>query len=735
MLPGRMLWRLTAAVSAAVLLAAWTLALLHGRDIRQRTYAEAGQKVELMAEAYAAHARLSLSVADETLRRLQDILEDQGEAEFIRAARIISHRDTYGQLNRASLIGPDGIMRANFLNGVEAPLLDVNDRDYYLAFRSNPRDRLFVNEPVRGKASGQWIILFARPVRDGDRFAGVIFVGLETSRLGGLVEPLDPENLLVTLLSPGGRVIARSRDPEQSTGRQIDLPDEFISRPHAMPLTSPIDGLTRLSAARQVPDWGMYVVAGIDQARLDAEIAAHDRTALIPAVLLTLLLLPATLLVRRAVHAQHAAERARQTEAARSRKVLENMAEGVLLIDPDGSIGFANGAACRWLNEPLGRPFGEAIAASNLSLVTEDGSPFAVADPLTHLCLHSGLSLENAWLLDQNAEETRWLSLQAHPLFDEEAHIGAAIATIVDRSEEHERIAEAEMARTVLARMSDAVLITDAHTTIRMVNEAFCRLSGYSEQETVGRTPAFLGSARHDEAFWREVWSTLRERASWSGEVWNRHRNGSEYCVWHTITAVRDLRGRIVRYVAVSRDITEQQAQQAELWQRANFDPLTGLANRTRFDDRLAQQLHRAVRHGESFAVCYLDLDRFKPVNDTLGHAAGDAVLRLVAQRVLALVRKDDLPARLGGDEFALLMPGLTAADARQVAEKIIAAVGQPFVLDEGVVGIGVSIGIAFYPYDGRDAAQLGAAADRALYAAKDAGRNTVRLAGDPSPG
>ncbi|MDA0188838.1 MAG: hypothetical protein OSW77_00640, partial [Proteobacteria bacterium] len=385
MLPGRMLWRLTAAVSAAVLLAAWTLALLHGRDIRQRTYAEAGQKVELMAEAYAAHARLSLSVADETLRRLQDILEDQGEAEFVRAARIISHRDTYGQLNRASLIGPDGIMRANFLNGVEAPLLDVNDRDYYLAFRSNPRDRLFVNEPVRGKATGQWIILFARPVRDGDRFAGVIFVGLEISRLGGLVEPVDPENLLVTLLSPGRRVIARSRDPEQSTGRQIDLPDEFISRPHAMPLTSPIDGLTRLSAVRRVPDWGMYVVAGIDQARLDAEIAGHDRTALVPAVLLTLLLLPATLLVRRAVNAQHAAERARQTEAARSRKVLENMAEGVLLIDPDGSIGFANGAACRWLNEPLGRPFGEAIAASNLSLVTEDGSPFAVADPLTHL--------------------------------------------------------------------------------------------------------------------------------------------------------------------------------------------------------------------------------------------------------------------------------------------------------------------------------------------------------------
>lgn len=193
---------------------------------------------------------------------------------------------------------------------------------------------------------------------------------------------------------------------------------------------------------------------------------------------------------------------------------------------------------------------------------------------------------------------------------------------------------------------------------------------------------------------------------------------------------MRDLRGRIVRYVAVSRDITEQQAQEASLWQRANFDPLTGLANRTRFEDRLTQILNQVARHEHAFAVCYLDLDRFKPVNDTLGHAAGDAVLRQAAQRMRAVVRKDDTLARIGGDEFALLMPRLKSdEDCTRLAEKIIAALNLPFVVTEGSAKIGVSIGISIYPQHGGDAITLTSNADRALYRAKADGRNVWRFA------
>lgn len=733
-------WRLVAGVSLAVLALAWSLALLHSRDVRQKTLADAARRMEATAEAYTSHARLSLAVADETLQRLQQILLHEGEAEFVRAARIVSQEDGHGRLNRAALVGADGRMLANFLSGEKAPLLDVNDRDYFLALRSDPADRLYINEPIQGKASGKWIVLFARPVLDGERFAGAIFVGLETTGLASIVKTSDDNGVLVTLLSPGRRVIARSFDPEGATGRIVDLPEQTQQNGRAFPYTSPLDGVTRLSAIRRVPDWGLRIVAGIDLRTLESEIGEHRRIAILPALLLTLMFIPAALLLRRAARTQRAAERARQSEAARSRKVLESMAEGVLLIDAAGRIDFANDAAQGWLNKPLGRPFRAALDAAGLSLVTEDGMPFAVPDPLEHLCLLSGTSLQGAWLLDSandsahdsKNKQTHWLALQAQPLFDDDNRVDGAIATIVDRSDEHERITEAEMSRTVLSRMSDAVLITDAQTTIRMVNAAFCRLSGYRENEAIGKNPAFLRSERHDNAFWAEVWQTLRRDGSWSGKVWNRHKNGSEYCVWHTITAVRDLGGRVARYVAVSRDITEQQAQEAELWQRANFDALTGLANRNRFDDRLTQVLHHVARHEHPFAVCYLDLDRFKPVNDTLGHAAGDALLRQVAQRMRAIVRKDDMLSRVGGDEFALLMPRLKSAlDAQRVAEKILEALRLPFVLDEGTAGIGVSIGIALYPDDGRDAAALTAAADRALYTAKAEGRNTLRFAGE----
>lgn len=725
------LWRLIGGVSLAVLAVAWSLALVHSRDVRQKTLAEGGWQMETMAEAYASHAQLSLAVADETLQRLQQVLNHDGEAAFGRVARIISREDAVvGNIDRVVLVGPDGRTGESYVKGEKVVSVDVSDREYFKAFRDDPTDRIFVTEPIIGKTSGKWIILFARPVLAKGRFAGLIFVGLEAGSLAHLVKTSENSGVTITLLSPGGRIIARSAAAEEAIGKRLAVPDQAQEGGSAFPFTSPIDGITRLSATRSVPDWGMRIVAGIDLNKLENEITAHNRIAVIPALLLTLLLAPAALLVRRAVRAQQAAERARLSEATRSRKVLEDMNEGVLLIARDGQISFANDAAQGWLGEPVGRPFQKALEAAGLSLVTEDGMPFAVSNPLEHLCLQSGLGLEGAWLLDSASEQERWLALRAHPLFDDENQISGAIATIVDRSGEHERITEAEMSKTVLARMSDAVLITDAQTTIRMINAAFTRLSGYSAEEAVGQKPAFLGSERHDDVFWATVWETLKRDGNWSGKVWNRHKNGHEYCVWHTITAVRDLGGRVSRYVAVSRDITEQQAQEADLWQRANFDPLTGLANRARFEDRLAQTFTHVARHEHAFAICYLDLDRFKPVNDTLGHAAGDAVLRQVAQRMRAVVRKDDTLARIGGDEFALLIPRLKSVDGTiRVAEKIISALNLPFVIDEGTAKIGVSIGIAIYPQHGKDAATLTANADRALYRAKAEGRNTWRFA------
>ncbi|MDQ5945266.1 MAG: hypothetical protein QG619_686, partial [Pseudomonadota bacterium] len=377
--------------------------------------------------------------------------------------------------------------------------------------------------------------------------------------------------------------------------------------------------------------------------------------------------------------------------------------------------------------------FPDALAAAGMSLVTEDGNPYAIANPLGFVCLESGLEVDDAWLMDSDPQKRlQWLAMRARPLLADDSKISGAVITIVDRTDEHERISDAEMSRTILSRMNDAVMVTDARANILMVNSAYTRLSGYSETELIGKTANIGRSERQDSAFWAAMWQALTQQKKWSGKVWNLKKDGSEYCVWHTITAVHDLRGRVVRYVAVSRDITDQQEKEADLWRRANFDPLTGLANRTRFDDRLTQLLASATRHKQAFAVCYLDLDRFKPVNDTLGHAAGDELLRQVAQRMRTTLREEDLLARIGGDEFALLIPRVASADsALVVARKILAAIELPFVLVAGTANIGVSLGIAVCPDHGQSAEALLAAADTALYAAKAAGRNTWRLAAE----
>ena len=724
-------WRLIALISLIVVIAAWSLAFWQSRQVERRLFADTGRRMQTIAETHAAQAALSLAIADESLKRLQDTLRRDGEAAFGRVGSNMSLPESAGgAINRVALIGKNGRMTQNFLNGESVVLLDVSDREYFKTFRDDPRDRIFFTEPIRGKASGEWIILFARPVLKDGQFAGVIFVGIGVSQFAKLVNTSGENGLLITLLSPGSRVIARSESSEEAIGREVSLPPELLNT-RFFDWLSPVDGITRRFAARSVPEWGMRVIVGMDHRTVQEVVAGYTRIAMIPALLLTFLLLPAAWVIRRALQRQQAAERERGKEALRSRKVLETMSEAVLLLDAKGRIVFANEATARRLPIETGASFSAVLAASGLSLVTEDGNAYAIADPLSYICLESGQELDDAWLIESNPQkQMQWLAMRARPLLNDEGKTSGVLITLDDRTDEHERIADAEMSRTILAQMTDAVMITDARANILMVNTAYRRLSGFSEAELIGRQPSIVRSTRHDDAFWAGMWQTLAESKKWSGKVWNRRKDGSEYCVWHTVTSVCDLRGHVTRHVAVSRDITEQQVRERELWQRANFDPLTGLANRIRFEDQLAQTLTSAVRHQQRFAVCYLDLDHFKPVNDTLGHAAGDELLRQVAQRMRSILRKEDTLARVGGDEFILLMPRIASVDgAVFAAKKVLKAIDLPFVLEAGIASIGISLGIAIYPEHGKTAETLVAAADQALYAAKMGGRNTSRLA------
>lgn len=291
------------------------------------------------------------------------------------------------------------------------------------------------------------------------------------------------------------------------------------------------------------------------------------------------------------------------------------------------------------------------------------------------------------------------------------------------------RLRELRMARLVFEAAGEGVVVTDANGVILAVNPAFCEISGYREDEALGHTPALLSSGRHDPDFYRHMWEHLRGLGRWSGEIINRRKSGEIYPEWLSIVAVEEPGGHATRYIGLFSDITERKREEERIRRLAHYDVLTGLPNRILFGDHMQRALARVHRRGCQMAVLYLDLDRFKPVNDHYGHAFGDRVLTEAARRMALCMRDTDTISRRGGDEFVATLESNDAKDtAALVSRKLIEAVSRPYLIDGQQISIGASIGVAIYPDDGTDSETLLASADAALYAAKHGGRGDFRF-------
>ncbi len=285
-------------------------------------------------------------------------------------------------------------------------------------------------------------------------------------------------------------------------------------------------------------------------------------------------------------------------------------------------------------------------------------------------------------------------------------------------------------AATVFESTHDGVLITDLDANIVAVNQAYCRITGYDEQALLGQSPSMLQSGRHEAGFYERLWSDVKAQGYWQGEMWNRRRGGDLYPQWVTISTVRDERGEPSHYVGVCTDITRIKQSEQQLERLAHYDPLTGLPNRLLAQSRLRHALERAAISNGRLAVVFIDLDRFKTVNDSLGHPAGDELLTGFARRTEGLVREGDTLARLGGDEFLLLIEDVQSqAQVAAQAQALLDALAPPFLLSSGqVLYVTVSMGVSLYPEDGRSVDELIQHADSAMYQAKAQGRNTYRF-------
>ena len=285
------------------------------------------------------------------------------------------------------------------------------------------------------------------------------------------------------------------------------------------------------------------------------------------------------------------------------------------------------------------------------------------------------------------------------------------------------------LAATVVKTVEEAVLVTDHDNRIVAANPAFTVITGYTPEEVIGKNPNILSSGRHSKEFFGKMWETLLSTGSWRGEIWDRRKDGEIYFKWLSINLVRDETGKLTHHVAVFADISERKAAEERMQHLAHHDVLTGLPNRALFSDRLQQGLAQAKRDKTHLALMFLDLDKFKPVNDKFGHATGDLLLKEVAKRLQNCVRGSDTVSRIGGDEFVVLLPTIEAEqDAMLVADKMLHVLSQPFELAGHSLRISGSIGIAVYPEHGVDERMLTHSADIAMYYAKSGGRNNARL-------
>ncbi|MFZ2727265.1 MAG: EAL domain-containing protein [Methylococcaceae bacterium] len=291
---------------------------------------------------------------------------------------------------------------------------------------------------------------------------------------------------------------------------------------------------------------------------------------------------------------------------------------------------------------------------------------------------------------------------------------------------EHCRAREQQqLAALVYHSSSEGMAVTDASNSILTVNPAFTRITGYTASEVIGKDPKILGSGQQNEAFYAQMWQTLENTGRWQGELWNRHKNGENYAELLTINTIFNSDNSVHRRVALFSDITEKKKSDEMIWRQANFDALTALPNRHMFHDRLNQEIKKSNRTHQALALMFLDLDRFKEINDTLGHDMGDILLKEAALRLKNCVRSTDTVARLGGDEFVVIFPKLfNPADIDRIAKNILLTLAEPFFLRNKIAYVSASIGIALYPDDAKDAVSLIKNADQAMYSSKETGRN-----------
>lgn len=413
-----------------------------------------------------------------------------------------------------------------------------------------------------------------------------------------------------------------------------------------------------------------------------------------------------------------------ESERLRLHLLINTLPDMVWLKDPEGVYLACNAE----FEQFFGASESEILGSTDYNFVSKELADFFRAND--RLAIDAGGARINEEEVAYASDGHRvMLETIKTPMFDRAGKLVGVLGIGRDITERKRDAEKLRLAGCVFDSTAEGIMIANPAGEIIAVNTAFETITGYSQAEVLGLNPRLLRSGRHQPMFYQGLWAALLEAGLWQGEIWNRRKNGEIYPNWQTISAVKDGAGVTTHFVAVFSDITTIKCSQEALDFLAHHDPLTELPNRTLFHDRLKHALLRRQREEGALAVLFVDLDRFKHINDTLGHPVGDEVLRRVAEAMVAQVRVGDTVARIGGDEFVLLLEDdISLRSVAMVAQKLVDLVSKPFVIDGKELYVTASIGISLCPNDGDDADSLLKNADMAMYKAKQQGRNNFQF-------
>jgi len=402
-------------------------------------------------------------------------------------------------------------------------------------------------------------------------------------------------------------------------------------------------------------------------------------------------------------------------------EILNQHSIGIGYIAIDGEILFVN----NYILDLLGYTQEELLGKNILDITYEDDKDLTLINkPVTN---SSQINVEKRYIHKDG--HLVWVHVTLSTSEGKDGKPQYIIGFIKDIRERKENEKRLKLASKVFDNTNEGIVIADRRLKLQAVNGAFCDISGYSKEEIIFKNVFFLRSDQHDEEFYKTMWHSIKKDGYWKGEMWGIRKNGERFPQWLNISTIKDDKGHIINYIGVFSDISTIKQSEAELEFLAHHDPLTKLPNRLLLTSRLSQAIKRAKREETKIAVLFLDLDRFKEINDTFGHSYGDEILTTVTTRFKILMREKDTIARIGGDEFIILIEEINeVSDIDQVLEKLLNVFKDKFIAYQHSFKLSASIGVAIYPDDGKKIEDLIKNADAAMYQAKEAGRNTYRF-------